>query len=112
MKVAITGSHSIKADTLEKYISDNITEIVSCGTSEVDICVRNCANKLNIKYSEFLLKNNLYECNTVIAINQRIAEYSDFAIVFWDGKSDNIKHLIDCFKSLNKIVYIIRRKKH
>ncbi len=111
MKLVIAGSPTIEVNNLNKYISEDITEIVSGGASLIDICAKECAKSLNIKYTEFLPQYNIYGNNAPLVRNMKIAYYAYYGIVFWDGKSKIEKHLIECFKNLNKTIYIIRRKK-
>lgn len=39
--------------------------------------------------------------------NRKMAEYSDFGIGFWDGKSKGTKNMIETLKKLDKDTYIV-----
>ena len=61
MKIAIIGSRTLKIDDIEKYIPDNVTEIVSGGAMGVDLSAREYAVKRGIKLSEFLPEYEKYK---------------------------------------------------
>lgn len=43
MKIAIVGSRNINVDNIEKYLPENITEIISGGAKGVDTCAKKYA---------------------------------------------------------------------
>lgn len=43
MKIAIVGSRNINIDNIEKYLPENITEIISGGAKGVDTCAKKYA---------------------------------------------------------------------
>ncbi|MBQ2944004.1 MAG: hypothetical protein IJD93_04880 [Ruminococcus sp.] len=110
MRIAITGSQKLSEYNLEKYISDEITEIISTGNNGFDKCVKEFALKNNIKYNEIIPQYNRYSDKALLIRNYLIAEYVDFAIVFWDGEDIETKLFINVFKERHKTIYIIRRK--
>ncbi len=111
MKITITGSHSLSENHLEKYLPLKVSEIISCGFGGIDVCAKEYALRNNIAFTEILPQWERYGENALIIRNQIIAEYSDYAIIFWDGNSQRTKNLINTFKRINKTIYIIRRKK-
>ncbi|MCM1364262.1 MAG: DUF2493 domain-containing protein [Faecalibacterium sp.] len=107
MKIAIIGSRNIVINNLDKYLPDNITEIVSGGAHGVDSCARLYAEKHNLKLTEFLPDYSKYGRRAPLIRNIEIIEYSDEVIAFWDGKSRGTKHVIDNCKKMNKRITII-----
>ncbi len=110
MKIAVTGSPSLIENHLEKYVPSDVSEIISCGAEGIDACAKKYALNNKIPYIEVLPQYNRYGENALVIRNQIIAEYSDYAIIFWDGKSKEIESLINTYKRINKTIYIIRRK--
>ena len=43
MKIAIIGSRNLEVSNLEKYLPDNVTEIVSGGAKGIDACAKRFA---------------------------------------------------------------------
>ncbi len=84
MKIAIIGSRNLEVSNLEKYLPDNVTEIVSGG-----------ANGRGTP-----LKRNL-----------QIIDYSDLVIAFWDGTSRGTKYVIDNCKRIGKPIKIYVKNK-
>ena len=95
MKLAIIGSRSLHIPDLEKYMPDDVTEIVSGGAKGVDSDARNYAEKNSIKITEFLPDYTLYGRGAPLKRNIQIIEYADMVLAFWDGKSRGTKYVID-----------------
>ena len=99
MKVAIIGSRGLGIADLEKYLPQEITEIVSGGAKGVDSCARNYALVHDIKLTEFLPEYKKYGRFAPLKRNITIIEYSDLVLAFWNGKSKGTKYVIDRCKS-------------
>lgn len=115
MKVAIIGSREIKIDNLNKYLPDNISEIVSRGARGVDTSAREYAIKNDIKLTEFLPNYNKYGRSAPLKRNLEIIDYSDMVIAFWDVESKGTKFVIENCKRINKknkSVYNFKNKKN
>lgn len=112
MKVAIVGSRCLKVKNLEKYLPDNVTEIVSGGARGIDTCAGIFAETREIKYKEFLPEYDKFGRGAPIIRNNEIMDYSDLVIAFWDGKSKGTKYVIDRCRKHNKevIVHIVDNK--
>lgn len=95
MRVAIIGSRKIEVNNLEKYLPQNITEIVSGGAKGVDSCARKYAQEHNIKLTEFLPDYAKYGRYAPLRCNITIIEYADIVLAFWNGKSRGTKFVID-----------------
>lgn len=102
MKLAIIGSRNIDNVDIEKYIPDGVTEIVSGGAKGVDRLAKKYAMEHNIKYTEFEPDYAKFKKGAPLKRNQEIANYSDMALVFWNGKSKGTKYAINCFEFLEK----------
>ena len=108
MKLAIIGSRSIQEINIEKYLPSGVTEIVSGGARGVDKEAKKFALEHNIKYTEFLPDYSKYNKAAPLKRNEEIANYSDIALIFWDGASKGTKFTIKCFKALNKNAIIVQ----
>ena len=108
MKIAIVGSRNINVDNIEKYLPENITEIISGGAKGVDTCAKKYALEKNIKFKEFIPQYDHYKKYAPLKRNIDIIEYSDKILIFWDGKSRGTKFVIEECKKRNAdlIVYI------
>lgn len=106
MKVAIIGSRTLNVTNLEKYLPQNVTEIVSGGAKGIDTCAKSFALRNNIKLTEFLPEYDKYGRSAPIKRNLLIIDYSDEVIAFWDGKSRGTKFVIDTCKKTNKKVTV------
>lgn len=107
MKLAIIGSRSITEIDIEKYIPDGVSEIVSGGARGVDTLAKQYAVFNNIKYTEILPNYTKFKKGAPLKRNEKIADYADKALVFWDGCSKGTEHIINCFLKLNKECKII-----
>ena len=108
MKLAIIGSRSLHIPDLEKYMPDDVTEIVSGGAKGVDSDARNYAEKNGIKITEFLPDYTLHGRGAPLKRNIQIIEYADMVLAFWDGKSRGTKYVIDNCEKTGVPVRVIK----
>ncbi len=80
---------------------------MSGGARGIDTCAAEYANKKGIKLIEFLPEYSRYGRGAPLKRNEKIAEYADEAIAFWDGRSKGTKYAIELFKRLGKRVEIV-----
>lgn len=106
MKVAIIGSRGLQVNSLEKYLPNNISEIVSGGAKGIDSCAANFAKVNHIKLTEFLPEYEKYGRSAPLKRNLKIIDYADTVLAFWDGSSRGTKFVIDNCKKQNKKVKI------
>lgn len=106
MKVAVIGSRDISIENLEKYLPDNVTEIVSGGAKGVDQSAKEYANKNDIALKEFLPEYEKYGRRAPLVRNDLIVDYADVVLAFWNGKSTGTKYVIEKCKAKNKKVRI------
>lgn len=124
MKVAVIGSRNLYVDPLEKYLPEDVTEIVSGGAKGIDTCARKYAIEHHIKLTEFLPEYYKYGKGAPLKRNLQIIEYTDVVIAFWDGQSKGTKYVIDnckkkeypdtCIQNLTSrlhIIHFIKRKR-
>ena len=107
MKLAIIGSRKITNIEIEKYIPNEVDEIVSGGAKGVDSLAKDFAEKNGIKLTEFLPQYERYGRGAPIKRNQEIAKYADQALAFWDGQSKGTEYSINFFKKLGKQVIVV-----
>lgn len=106
LKIGIIGSRNLFVASLENYLPENTTEIVSGGAKGIDNCAREYAIINNIKLTEFLPEYQKYGRVAPLKRNLQIIDYSDMLIAFWNGKSKGTKHVIDSCKKKNKPIKI------
>ena len=107
MKLAIIGSRNITNIDIEKYLPEGVTEIVSGGAKGVDTLAKEYANKHNIKYTEFIPNYSRYKKAAPLKRNEKIAEYADCCLAFWNGKSNGTEYTIKHFHLLNKKIFTV-----
>ena len=107
MRLAIIGSRSIKQITMEKYVSEDVKEIVSGGAKGIDAIAREFAHTKGIAYTEFLPKYHMYGRAAPLKRNEEIANYADQVLAFWDGSSRGTAHTVELFKKLEKEVTVV-----
>ena len=106
MIIAIIGSRSLFVDKIEKYLPENITEIVSGSAKGIDTCVKLYAMKNKIKLTEFLPNYSRYRKGAPLKRNLEIIDYAEEVIAFWDGKSKGTEFVIKECKKKNKIITV------
>ncbi len=107
MKIAIIGSRNIKNINIEKYISDDVNEIVSGGARGVDSVAAKYAKENGIKLTEFLPEYKKYGRAAPILRNKEIVNYADKVIAFWDGKSKGTLSVIKYAQSIGKSCNVV-----
>lgn len=95
MKTAVVGSTGITVPDLENYLPPQTTEIISDGVNGVCISAKKYAMKHGIKYAEFPPEYEISSHSAALKRNTAIIEYADIVLVFWDGKNQCTKSLID-----------------
>jgi predicted Rossmann fold nucleotide-binding protein DprA/Smf involved in DNA uptake len=101
MKIAIVGSRNITEICLDDYVSE-CDEIVSGGARGVDSLAAEYATKKGIKLTEFMPEYEKYGKAAPIKRNEKIVDYADKIIVFWDGSSKGSFSVIKYAKKIGK----------
>ena len=104
MKLAIVGSRKLSNIDLERYVSEEISEIVSGGAMGVDSCASEYAKKNGLKLTEFLPQYDRYGRAAPIIRNRQIADYADKIIVFY------FKHLPELLEILNEFTECLKEE--
>ena len=94
MRVAVIGSRGLHVDHLEKYLPENVSEIVSGGAAGVDTCARLYALSHGLPLREFRPEYQKYGHLAPLIRNNAIIEYADLVLTFWDGHSRGTKYVI------------------
>ena len=100
MRVAVIGSRGLRVNNLERYLPDDVTEIVSGGAKGIDSCARVYALENRIKLTEFLPEYDKYGRSAPLKRNITIIENADLVLAFWDGVSHGTKYVIDNCKRM------------
>ena len=108
MKLAIIGSRGLITQNIDKYISEDVTEIVSGGAKGIDSCAAEYANKNGIKFTLFLPDYTRYKKGAPLKRNEEIANYADECLAFWDGESRGTKYTVDLFLKKGKKVIVVQ----
>lgn len=93
MKIAVIGSRTVTVDNLTPYLSE-ATEIVSGGANGVDTGAADYARKNKIPLTVFLPEYQRYGRAAPLVRNQKIVDYADKILAFWDGKSKGTQFVI------------------
>ncbi len=110
MRVAIIGSRELNIDirpAILEHLPASTSEIVSGGAVGVDAVAKEVARELGIPFTEFLPDYDTYGKRAPLVRNDRIVEYADMVLGFWDGRSRGTQYVIgECLKRGKRIVYI------
>lgn len=108
MKIAIVGSRKLTVTEIERYLTEDVTEIISGGATGIDTCAREFARARGLKFTEFLPNYKKYGRGAPLKRNLQIIDYADAVIAFWDGKSRGTKYVIDQCKGRNKRITVYK----
>lgn len=110
MRVAIIGSRELTTDirqAIRDHLPSSATEIVSGGAKGVDAVAKEVAKELGIPFTEFLPDYDTYGKRAPLVRNDRIIDYVDMVLGFWDGQSRGTQYVIgECVKRGKRVVYI------
>lgn len=107
MKLAIVGSRNLTNIVLDRYISEDVKEIVSGGAVGVDLCAAQYAKNKGLKLTEFLPQYERYGRAAPIVRNKKIVDYADKLIIFWNGNSKGTLSVIKYAQKTKKPFEII-----
>ena len=107
MKMAVVGSRTITDISIGEYMPDDVTEIVSGGAKGIDTLAKEYAEKRKLLYTEFLPDYETFGKYAPLHRNERIINYADEILAFWDGKSKGTKYVIDNAKKQGKRVSVV-----
>ena len=107
MKVAIVGSRSITNIELDRYVPEEVEEIVSGGAVGVDLCAAEYAKGKGLKLTEFLPQYERYGRAAPIVRNKEIVDHADRIIIFWNGSSRGTLFVIKYAEKVGKPFEVI-----
>ncbi len=107
MKLAIVGSRNLTNIVLDRYISEEVEEIVSGGAVGIDFCAAEYAKNKGVKLTEFLPQYERYGRAAPIVRNKKIVDYADKIIVFWNGSSKGTLSVIKYAQKTGKPLEVI-----
>ena len=110
MKIAVVGSRNLTNIELDRYISEDVEEIVSGGAVGVDLCAAEYAKSKGVKLTEFLPQYERYGRVAPIVRNKKIVDYADKIIVFWDGSSKGTLSVIKYAQKIEKPLEIVTQE--
>ena len=116
MKLCIAGTRSMDnwkyfCMKVKPFIVEHLHEIdeiasgLAAGPDSMGIKL---AKILNIPVKEFKAKWELYGKAAGPRRNREMAEYCDYALIFWNGWSPGTKNMIENMKELNKPFEVFR----
>ena len=109
MKVAIIGSRNLHVENFEKYLPENVTEIVSGGAKGIDKDAERYANAKGIKLTVFKPQYSRFRGGATHIRNKEIVNYSDEVLAFWDGSSRGTASVIEYCREQGKKVTVITK---
>lgn len=110
MRVAVIGSRGMEVRDLEKYLPENVTEILSGGAKGIDRCARTYALTHGIAFTEYLPEYERYGRAAPLKRNMEIIKRAELVLAFWDGKSHGTKFVIDNCKKIGTPVEVFLRQ--
>lgn len=110
MKLAIIGSRNLNLYNVGDYLPADVSEIVSGGARGIDSAAADYARRNAIPLTEFLPDYARYGRAAPLKRNEKIAQYADEALAFWDGTSRGTAYAINLFHKLGKRVTVIEMK--
>lgn len=109
MKLAIIGSRNLHVENFDKYLPENVTEIVSGGAKGIDKDAEKYAETRGIKMTVFKPDYRRFRGGATHIRNKEIVNYSDEVLAFWDGSSRGTKSVIEYCREVGKKVTVIEK---
>ncbi len=111
MKLAVIGSRGITELDLEKYISNEVTRIITGGARGVDTCAARYAQARGIPLTEFHPDYRRYGRGAPLKRNLQIIENADMVLAFWDGSSRGTRFVIEICRERKIPIQVIEMNK-
>lgn len=98
MKVAIIGSRCLGDIDMSKYVSPDVTEIITGWAKGVDSLAEKYADEKGIPKTVIKPNYRRYKRGAPLKRNEEIVQMADQIIALWDGKSSGTKFTIEYAK--------------
>ena len=108
MILGLMSSNEILIKNINYYVSKDITQIVCGCETLIDNEVIKYANSNNIDLKVFPLDKTTSEIQAHNLHNELISDYANEFTIFWDGKDNYTKDLIDMCKLKGKKVFVVQ----
>ena len=114
MKLAIVGSrtfndYELLKNEVNKLITEyNITEIVSGEANGADKLAERYARENELKLTVYYAQWHRYGKKAGYMRNDKIWQYADLGIAFWDGKSKGTQHSFKLAEKYKKELKVIK----
>ena len=108
MILGLMSSNEILIKNINYYVSKDITQIVCGCETLIDNEVIRYANSNNIELKVFPLDKTMSEIQAHNLRNESISDYANEFTIFWDGKDNYTKDLIDMCKLKGKKVFVVQ----
>ena len=92
----------------DKYLPENVTEIVSGGAKGIDKDAEAYANQKGIKTMVFKPDYRRFRGGATHIRNKEIVNYADEVLAFWDGSSRGTKGVIEYCREVGKKVTVVK----
>ena len=106
MKIAVIGSRNITVTDFGQYVLEG-DEIVSGGAKGVDKCAEEYARQNGLKLIVFLPEYERYGRAAPIIRNQKIVDYADKVVAFWNRRSKGTLSVIKYAQKIGKPCEIV-----
>ena len=113
MKLAIIGSRDLKIEGMERYLPQNVTEIITGGARWIDSYAQEIAEKRKLRLTVFLPQYPRYHRGAPLKRNEQIIDHADAVLAFWDGASNGTRQAIAYAEKQHKPlqVYLFQESK-
>lgn len=108
MILGLISSNEILLKNINYYVSKDVTQIVCGCETLIDNEVIQYANSNNIELKVFPIDKTMNEKQAYNLRNEAVSDYADEFTIFWDGKDDFIKDLIDMCRLKGKKVFTVQ----
>ena len=106
IKLAVVGSRSLNQIDLSRYLSGNVTEVISGGATGVDTLAESYARKHGIPFRAFHPDYQRYGRRAPLVRNRLIADACDQVGALWDGLSRGTWYTVNYARQRGKPVEV------
>ncbi len=107
MKIAVVGSRNVSISLSELDCHLSVAHEIVGGAKGMGLCASQYACLHHIPFTEFLPQQGMRGKRASHVRNEKMVEYADEILVFWDGKSQEELSVICYAKKVGKTCRII-----